>query len=157
VEVRWTWDGGDGWSSNSVLLSLGSYRFRASRQSRCLPVVVVVMVGHDRGPLRALLVPLLAALLGTVDGDVGRCLLAAAWGRLPDSLGRTKVGRLVANGILGGDAAWLLNGVPKNIVVFALVWVLTRDIWVTRPRSPDEPVGESGLNALGLSPQRGPR
>jgi hypothetical protein len=103
-----------------VLLSLGSYRFRASRQSRCLPVVVVVvMVDHDRGPLRALLVPLLAALLGTVDGDVGRCLLAAAWGRLPDSLGRTKVGRLVANGILGGDAAWLLNGVPKNIVGFS--------------------------------------
>jgi hypothetical protein len=48
------------------------------------------MVDHGHGPLRALLPPLLAALdtlLSVVDGDVGRCLIAPAWGHHPASLG----------------------------------------------------------------------
>jgi hypothetical protein len=43
-------------------------------------------------------VPLLATLLGAVDGNVKRCLHAALWGCLPASLGRTKFGFLVAGG-----------------------------------------------------------
>jgi hypothetical protein len=92
----------------------------------CLTVVAVVVVGHGHVPLRALLAPLLAALealLGAVDGDVGQHILAIAWGRLPASLGMTKFSRLVAGGVLGGDTAQLLNGVPENVDVFALTWV----------------------------------
>jgi hypothetical protein len=65
----------------------------------------------------------LGALLGAVDGDIGRRLLAATWGRLPTSLGRMKFGHLIAGGILGGDDARLLGGVPKNVIVFPLAWV----------------------------------
>jgi hypothetical protein len=53
----------------------------------CLPIVVVIMVG--RGPLKELLAPLFGtfdALLGAVGGDVERCLLVTAWGRIPTSL-----------------------------------------------------------------------
>jgi hypothetical protein len=88
----------------------------------CLPIIAIVMVIRGRGPLRMLLAPPLVALntlLGVVDGDVRRCLLVAAWGCLPASLGRTKFDRLVA----GGDTTQLLGGVPKNIAVFALAWV----------------------------------
>jgi hypothetical protein len=35
-----------------------------------------------------------------------------------------KFSHLVVGGILGGYAAQLLGGVPKNVVVFTLVWVL---------------------------------
>jgi hypothetical protein len=41
----------------------------------CLPVVAVVIVDRGRCPLRTLLAPLfaiLSALLGALDGDVGR-------------------------------------------------------------------------------------
>jgi hypothetical protein len=92
-----------------------------------LPLIPVVMVGHGRGPLKALHVPLLAsldALLSAVDGEVRRCLLAAARGCLLASLGRMKFNRLIVGGVLGGDVAWLLGGVPENVVVFALAWVL---------------------------------
>jgi hypothetical protein len=88
-----------------------------------LPVVAIVVLGHSCGPLRVLLSPLLAALLGVVDGNVGRCLLAAAWGHLPASLGRTMFSHHIAGGILGGDAAWILDDVPESIVVFSLAWI----------------------------------
>jgi hypothetical protein len=92
----------------------------------CLPLIVVIKVGRGHGPLKALLAPLLAALdtlLSTANGDIERHLLATAWGRLPASLGKTKFGRLVAGGVLGGDAAQILSGVTKNVIVFALAWV----------------------------------
>jgi hypothetical protein len=72
-------------------------------EAACLPVVVVIVVGHGCGPLRMLLVPLLATLsviLGTMDGIIGRHLLAAAWGRLPSSLGGTKCDCLLAPELL---------------------------------------------------------
>jgi hypothetical protein len=58
-----------------------------------------------------------------VDDDDGQHLLTAAWGRLPASLGRKKFNRLIADGILGGNIALLLGGVPENIDVCALAWV----------------------------------
>jgi hypothetical protein len=70
------------------------------------PIAAVVMAGH--GPLRALLVPLVAApdaLLGTMSGDIGRCLLVATRGRLPACLCRAEHNRLVAGGAMGGEAA----------------------------------------------------
>jgi hypothetical protein len=75
-----------------------------------------------RGPLQTLISPLLAtidALLGVVASDIGQRLLAAAWARLPTSLGRKKFSHLVAGGIVGGDAVQLLGGVLENIAVFA--------------------------------------
>jgi hypothetical protein len=77
-------------------------------------------------PLRTLLAPLLptlGALLGAVDDDVARCLLATAWGCLPTSLCRMKFSRLIAGGILGGDVELLLGGVPENSTVCALARV----------------------------------
>jgi hypothetical protein len=37
----------------------------------CFLIVVAVVVGHGRNPLMTLLMPLLAALLGIMDGDIG--------------------------------------------------------------------------------------
>jgi hypothetical protein len=65
----------------------------------------------------------LGALLGVVDGSVRRCLLATTWGHLPASLGRMKFGRLIADGILGGDILQLLSGVPQNVTLFTLAQV----------------------------------
>jgi hypothetical protein len=72
--------------------------------------------------LKVLLAPLLSALdplPTTVDGDIGWRLLVAAWGRQPASLGRMKLDRLIASGVLGGDAARLLKCVPKEVVALA--------------------------------------
>jgi hypothetical protein len=55
-------------------------------------------------------VPLLAArsaLLGIVDDDVERRLLATARGLLPVAWGRVKFDRLIVGGILSDDAAQL--------------------------------------------------
>jgi hypothetical protein len=86
-----------------------------------LPAIVVVVVGRGRGPMRMLLMPLLAALsaiLGAMDDNIGRHLVAAACGRLLASLGGTKCDRLIVGGIRVGDATWLLGGVPKNVDAF---------------------------------------
>jgi hypothetical protein len=34
-----------------------------------------------------------------------------------------KFDRIAAGGVLGGDVAQLLGGVPENIIVFTLAWV----------------------------------
>jgi hypothetical protein len=68
-------------------------------------------------------VPLFAtldALLSTLDGDVGWCLHATTWGRLPASLGWMKHGRLIAGGVLGSEAARLLKCVPKKVAILTL-------------------------------------
>jgi hypothetical protein len=65
----------------------------------------------------------LGALLGVVDGNIRRCLLATTWGHLPASLGRMKFGHLIADGILGGDILRLLSGVPQNVTLFTLARV----------------------------------
>jgi hypothetical protein len=58
-----------------------------------LPVLAIIVDGHGCGPLRALFAPhatAFDALLGTVSGDVGRCLLVTTWGCLHASLSRAK-------------------------------------------------------------------
>jgi hypothetical protein len=86
-----------------------------------LPIVVVIVFGH--GPLRVMLALLFAALdalLSAVDGDIGWHLLAAAWGRLPTSLGWIKHDYLIAGGVLGGDATRLLKYVPEKVAMLTL-------------------------------------
>jgi hypothetical protein len=78
-------------------------------------IVATVIVGRSRNPLRMLFAPLLLTL-GVLDGDVGRCLLTTAQGRLPAAWGSMKFDHLIASGVLGGDAAQLLSGVPENVV-----------------------------------------
>jgi hypothetical protein len=66
-----------------------------------LPVAAVVVASCGRGPPRVLLMPLftaLEALLSAADSDVRHCLLAAAEGHLPASLGRAKHDHLIAGG-----------------------------------------------------------
>jgi hypothetical protein len=70
-----------------------------------LPVIAIIMVGRGRGPLKALLAPLCAALDAlptSMDGDVERCSHTATWGRFHASLGQAKRDRLVAGGVSGG-------------------------------------------------------
>jgi hypothetical protein len=89
--------------------------------------LIVVAIGRGRGPLKALLVPLFAAFgtfLSAVGGDVGWRLPVAARGRLPASLGRVKCDHLIASGALGGNAAWLLERVPKEVAMYTLPWAL---------------------------------
>jgi hypothetical protein len=112
-----------------------------------LPVTAVVMVGHHRGPLRALLAPLFAALdalLSVMDSDIGWRLLTATWGHLPTSLGLTKHDSLIAGGVLDGDATWLLECVPKIVTMLVLEQVpcvaLTQAVC---QGSPGEPGGWS--------------
>jgi hypothetical protein len=85
--------------------------------------MAVITASRGRSPLKALLAPLVAAfdtLLGTVHGDVGRCLPVAARCRLPASLCRAKRDYLIVGGALGGDAVWLLKHVPEEVAMFAL-------------------------------------
>jgi hypothetical protein len=68
-------------------------------------------------------VPLFAAfnaLLGVVGSDIGWCLLLAAWGHLPASMGRAKHDRLIAGGVMGGDAVRLLECVPEEVAMSTL-------------------------------------
>jgi hypothetical protein len=70
--------------------------------------VATVIVGRGCGLLKTLLAPLPATLLGVLDGDFKRCLPAVArcWAKLVC---------LVASGVLGGDTAQLLSGVPDGV------------------------------------------
>jgi hypothetical protein len=88
-----------------------------------LPIVAIIIIGRGRGPLRALLVHRFAtldALLSIIYGDVRWCLLVAARGHFPTSLVLAKHDRTIAGGVLGGDAAWLLECVPKKVTMLAL-------------------------------------
>jgi hypothetical protein len=90
-------------------------------------VVAAIVVGRGCHPLRTLLAPLLAALgtlLGVMDGGVERPLLAAARGHLPAAWGQAKFGRLIAGGVLDGDATQLLSGVPENVASSLEGWRL---------------------------------
>jgi hypothetical protein len=62
----------------------------------------------------------LDALLSMIYGYVRWCLLVAARGRFPTSLVLAKHDRTIAGGVLGGDAAWLLECVPKKVTMLAL-------------------------------------
>jgi hypothetical protein len=88
-----------------------------------LPVAEVIVAGHGRGPLKALLAPLVAtfnALLGTVSDDVGWHLVTAQ-GRLPAFLCRAEHDRPVTGGVLGDDVARLLERVPEEVSTSALL------------------------------------
>jgi hypothetical protein len=90
-----------------------------SRWSCSPPVANVVTVGHGHGPLKVLLAPLFVAfhaLLSAVGGYVKRCL--------PASLSRVKQDHLIAGGVLGGDAARLLERVPKEVAISVMAWAL---------------------------------
>jgi hypothetical protein len=85
--------------------------------------LTIVVVGNGRGPLKVLLAPLFTAidaLLGVLGGDVRRCVPDGARGHLPASLGRAKHDRLVASGVLCGDATRLLKCVPEEVTISAL-------------------------------------
>jgi hypothetical protein len=87
-------------------------------EAACLAIVAV-----SHGPLKALLVPLLAtfgALLSAMDDDVRWRLPVATQGRLPASLGRVKHDCLVVGSVLDGNVARLLKRVPKEIAMYAL-------------------------------------
>jgi hypothetical protein len=77
----------------------------------CLLVDAAIITDRGCGLLAALLAPLLAALgslLGILDDDVGWRFPIATWGWV-------KLGRLVVDGVLGGDAAQLLGGVLDGV------------------------------------------
>jgi hypothetical protein len=107
-----------------MLVVAGGGRGAPHARATCLTVIAI---NHGRGPLKALLAPLSVAfdaLLSAMGGDVGRRLPVVAWGCLPASLGRVKHDRLVAGGALGGDAAWLLKLISKEVVMSVLSWDL---------------------------------
>jgi hypothetical protein len=92
----------------------------------CFLIVFAFVVSHGCKPLRTLLAPLLAALgtlLGVLDSNVKQHLLVADWGHLPAAWGRVMFSHLIAGGVLCGDAAQLLGGVPESVTVLALAWV----------------------------------
>jgi hypothetical protein len=84
----------------------------------CFLIVAAIVVDHSRNTPRTLVAPFLATLdtlLGIKDSDVNRILLATTRGCLPDAHGMVKFGRLIVAGLLGGDAAQVFSGVPKNV------------------------------------------
>jgi hypothetical protein len=94
---------------------------------RCAPhagVARLAIIAVSCGPLKGLLVPLFAALLGAVGGDVGWRLPVTAWGRLPASRGGAKHDRIIA-----GGATWLLEDAPEEVTMSALPWQGWRRAW----------------------------
>jgi hypothetical protein len=94
-----------------MLVDARGYHGAHNARAACLLADVTVVVGRDCGLLVALLAPLLAALgalLGGLDGVVGQGFPAAAWGRV-------KLGCLVADGVLGGHTAPLLDGARGDV------------------------------------------
>jgi hypothetical protein len=75
-------------------------------------LVIIIIVSRGCNPLRAPLSPLLSApgvLLSALDGDVGRHhFVATGDGERPN--------RLLAGGILRGEAEQLLGGVPDDVI-----------------------------------------
>jgi hypothetical protein len=90
-----------------------------------LLVVAIIVVGHGCGPLKALLAPLFAALdalPATMDGDIRRRFLAAAWGHLPTCPSLVKHDCLIAGAVFGGDVARCLECVPTKVAMLAREW-----------------------------------
>jgi hypothetical protein len=104
--------------------------------------------------LHAPLFATLDALLSVVDGDVGRHHLAAAWGRLSTSLGRTKHGNLLADVMLGGDATRLLECVPEKVAMLTLEQVLCAVLGQCANAPLASLVVGLGLHAPTMPPQR---
>jgi hypothetical protein len=117
--------------------------------------VAIVAVGRGRSPLNALLVPLFAAfdaLLDAVGGDIERCPLVATLGHLHASLSRVKHDRLIIGGVLGGDAARLLERVPEEVVVSVLARVPHAALWQHTHATLVSLTVSHGLNTLALPP-----
>jgi hypothetical protein len=96
------------------------------------PVAAIIVAGpitagRGHGPWRALPAPVVVAfdaLFGTMSGDVGRCLPVTAQGHLPAQLYGAEHDRLVAGGVLGGDAVRLLERAFEEVTLSALPWAL---------------------------------
>jgi hypothetical protein len=87
------------------------------------PAAVLIVASRGRGAYRALLALLVTtsgAILGAVSGIIERCLLIATWGHLPAHLCGAVCGHLVAGGMPGGDAVWILECAPKEVALSAL-------------------------------------
>jgi hypothetical protein len=102
------------WLRLMLAASCGGHDTHDVRAAR-FPIVVVVVVGC---------LPTLSTLPGALDGDVRRCLPATTWSHLPVSWMKMKFGRLAVAGVPGSSTAKLLGGVPENVIVFVLAWVL---------------------------------
>jgi hypothetical protein len=77
-----------GWPHRALITASGSQDASHTRAT-CVPVVVIIEAGRGRGPMKVLLVPLVAAfdaVLGIVSSDIERSLLVTARGGLPTSL-----------------------------------------------------------------------
>jgi hypothetical protein len=111
-----------GWPCQTPIAASGGQDVSHARAARHL-VMAIIMAGRGHGPLRALLVPLVAALdtlLGIVSTDIERCLHVAARGGLPASLCWVKHDHLIDGGALGGDAARLLERAPEEVAMSIL-------------------------------------
>jgi hypothetical protein len=102
------------------------------------PVMAIVTASHGCGPLRALhalLVATLDALLGAVSGDIGWHLIITTRGHLPACLCGAEHDCLIASGVLGGNAVWLLEHAYEDVALSALPWALLtvseRHAWAT--------------------------
>jgi hypothetical protein len=94
---------------------------RGTAANRVHPITVFLVVGCS--PNRVLLAPLVAAFnahLGAVSDDIRWRLHVTAWGHLPARLCGVEHDCLVADGVLGGDAARLLKRASDEVAMFAL-------------------------------------
>jgi hypothetical protein len=66
-------------------------------------LVVIIIAGRNRNPLRVPLSPLFAALHGALDGKVGWPRSATAGDHFPAAWGKDSPDRLLVSGILAGD------------------------------------------------------
>jgi hypothetical protein len=106
-----------------MLVTMSSAQDMPHTRAASLPIIAIIMVSRGHGPLKALLAPLFAALdalPASVDGDIGQCSLTATQGHLPASLGMAKHDRLIAGGVLGGDAAQHVESVPTKVAMLTL-------------------------------------
>jgi hypothetical protein len=114
------------WSRLMLVIVCGGRDVPPTGATR-LSIVAITVVSCGRGPLKVLLVlpfAALDALLIAMGGDVIRRSFAAAQGCLPASLGRARHDRLIVGSVLGGNAAWCLECVPKKVSMLTLAWAL---------------------------------
>jgi hypothetical protein len=99
-----------GWSFLTLAAACDSHDAHHTGAA-CLLAIAIIVVGRGCGLMQTLLAPLptaLGALHDILGGNVGQHLLVIARGRV-------KLGCLIAGGVLGGDTAQLLGGVPQGI------------------------------------------